>query len=216
MWYKHKDSQNTTLPETVKNTSGTTINRNPHYRSLTQIHSLSQFFSKIKQDTHPALSSLLSACNRNVFSLHHSIWVSVCWPQQSEWAAAYSNSPNSPTLLVCFFSLKMSHSFKCHPWDSASGRVSDHCRRRLDTDHTETHPCLGAHLLPPPMASAALQQWDAYAVMMNMVLLVNGTQAGTVWRGRDRQLCVSNASSRNWVTLVSHHFGSVRLFHLLS
>lgn len=126
------------------------------------------------------------------------------------------NTPNSPTLLVCFFSLKMSHSFKWHPWDSASGQVSDHCRRRLDIDHTETHPCLGAHLLPPPMASAALQQWDAYAVMMNMVLLVNGTQAGTVWRGRDRQLCVSNASSRNWVTLVSHHFGTVRLFHLLS
>lgn len=125
---------------------------------------------------------------------------------------AQLNTPNSPTLLVCIISLKMSHSFKWHPWFKASKRLTAE-EGLMQT--TESHPCLGAPLLPLPMASAALQQYTAYAVMMNMVLLVNGTQAGTVWRGRDRQLCVSNASSRNWVTLVSHHFGIVRLFHLL-
>lgn len=57
-------------------------------------------------------------------------------------------------------------------------------------------------LLPAlPMAYGALQQWAANAVVICVVLLVNGRQAGAVRRGRDRQLCVSNASSRIWVTL---------------
>lgn len=44
-----------------------------------------------------------NACNHNVFSLYHSIWLSVCWPQQEPkrvWL-----TPNSLPLVFCFTSL---------------------------------------------------------------------------------------------------------------
>lgn len=83
------DPQNTTSPKTVKIPPAKQLIETAHYRSLTHICSLGQSLTITKQDIHSSLSSLLSACNLNVFSLYRSIWVSVCWPQQEhEWRAA--------------------------------------------------------------------------------------------------------------------------------
>lgn len=91
-------------------------------------------------------------------------------------------------------------------WDSNSGWVSDHCRRQHDVDkwNSSLTVCTSyctSYGLCCPAAMGCICCIHRKAVMMCVVLLVNGRQAGAVWRGRDRQLCVSNASSWIWVTL---------------
>lgn len=62
--------------------------------------------------------------------------------------------------------------------------------------------CAPLLLLPmSPCSNGLHMPQPQKAVMMCAELCVNGRQAVAVWRGRDRQLCVSNASTRIWVTL---------------
>ena len=118
------------------------------------------------------------------------------------------NTPNSPPLLACFTTLKhILHTNKEHRplqpnsyWDSnwmSEWPLKDKAWR----SPFKTHPWL--------FAFVALQHWAAYAAATESSDGVCAA-AACEWqtgrcsverRSRHKQLCVSNASSRIWVTL---------------